>query len=256
MREKAKRRLIGAAVIVALLVIFLPMLLEEDISDPVSEQEMTIPPPPDFDQGYAAPVSEPPVEPSVSTFPEYGDPLQETPSLLQELPPPEFFETPATTRSGPISEPALAPVEKTPPPVRPRPTPKAVSTPKPRTPPATRPKPVSKAAAPRPKAPPAARPKSAPKPAPPRPSAPARASAGPSSWVIQVASLREYARADALVQDLRVKGFPAYIQEARVKRKVWYRIRIGPELTRKRIESMAASLRRKTGLKGRIQRYP
>jgi len=243
MRERAKRRLIGAAVIIALLVIFLPMLLLEEVPGPVSEQEMAIPPPLDFDQGYDAPVSDPPVKPSVSTLPKYEDPLQESPSLLQELPSPEFFETPATTRSGPISEPALAPVEKTPPTARLRPAPKAASTAKPRTPPAARPKVAPKAA-------------SAPKPAPPRPSAPARASAGPSSWVIQVASLREYARADVLVQDLRVKGFPAYIQEARVKREVWYRIRIGPELTRKRIGSMAASLRRKTGLQGRIQRYP
>jgi len=238
MQERAKQRLIGAAVIIALLVIFLPMLLEEDTPDSVSEQEMAIPPPPDFDQGYDASVSPPPVEPSVSTFPEYEDPMQEDPSPPQELPPPEFFETPATMRPEPTPEPDFAPVEEIPPTAGPKPTPK------PKAPSAARLKPAPKAA-------------SVPKLTPPRPPAPpARAPAGPSSWVIQVASLREYARADALVQDLRVKGFPAYIQEAQVKQRLWYRIRIGPELMRERIESVAASLRTKTGLRGRIQRYP
>lgn len=197
--------MIGAAVVVVLLVIFLPMLLvEEEPIHSVSEQEMTIPPPPDFDQGDDASVMEPPVEPAVSTFSEYEG--AEDPSLPRELPPPEFFEAPATGEPESIPEPDLVP--------------------------------------------------SAPKPAPARPSAPARSSPGSSSWVIQVASVRERARAHKLVQDLRVKGFPAYIQEARVNQKLWYRIRIGPEATRKRIESLAASLRTKTGMRGQIQRHP
>jgi len=226
--------LIGAAVIVVLLVIFLPMLLvEEETLQSVSEQEMAIPPPPDFDQGYDASVMNPPAEPFVSTFPEYEDPTPEDPSSPQELPPLELFETPATRGPESIPEPDLVPVEETPPPATPKPAPKATATPRPKTSPAAKPKP-----------------------APAQPSAPARSSPGPSSWVIQVASLREHARADKLVQDLRAKGFPAYIQEARVKQKLWYRIRIGPELTRERIESTAASLRTKTGLKGQIQRYP
>jgi len=221
MQEGAKRRLIGAAVVVVLLVIFLPMLLveeetlqvEEETLQSVSEREIAIPPPLHLDQGYDAPVTNPPVEPFVPTFPEYGDPIPEYPSSPQELPPPEFFETPTTKGLETIPKPSLAPVEE---------------------------------------ALPAAKPKLAPA----KPSAPARSSPGPSSWIIQVASLQEHARADKLAQDLRVKGFPAYIQETRVKQKLWYRIRIGPELTRKRIESMAASLLTKTGLKGQIQRYP
>ncbi len=238
MEEGAKRRLIGAAVIVILLIIFLPMLLvKEETVD--SEQEMATLPQSDFDQGDDDSVLEPPVEPPVSTFPEYEDPMQEDPSRPREPPPPEFFETPATIKLGLIPESGLAQVEETPPATKPKPAPKAASTPRPKTSPATKPQPAPKAA-------------SAPEPAPAQPST----SAGPSSWVIQVASLREYARADALVQDLRVEGFSAYIQEARVKQKLWYRIRIGPELTRERIESMAASLRTKTGMRGQIQHYP
>jgi len=226
--------LIGAAAVVVLLVIFLPMLLvEEETLQSVSEREMAIPPPPHLDQGYDAPVMDPPVEPFVPTLPEYGDPMPDYPSSPQELPLPEFFETPATRGPEIIPEPNLAPVEETPPPAMSKPALKAATTPRLKTSPAAKPEL-----------------------APAKPSAPARSSPGPSSWIIQVASLQEHARADKLAQDLRVKGFPAYIQETRVKQKLWYRIRIGPELTRERIESMAASLLTKTGLKGQIQRYP
>jgi len=103
-------------------------------------------------------------------------------------------------------------------------------------------------------------PKSKPAPAPKagtsRSPVPAQASAKLSSWVIQVASLRDRKRAYSLVQDLRTKGFPAYMEEAEVKQKLWHRVRIGPEAERKQIESMAASLEKKTGMKGQIQRYP
>ena len=224
MEEGTKRRLIGAAVIVALLVIFLPMLVEEEPPPSVSEREISIPQQPDFDQGYDASVLENPVEPSVSTFVEYEEPTQEDLPLPQELPPPALFEAPATTepRATPEPPPVLL-EEKKPPAAKPKPAPKATST-------------------------------SEPEPVP--PSALARPHASPSAWVIQVASLRERDRAYEIVQKLRAKGFPAYLEEAYVKQELWHRVRIGPELERKRVESTAASLQRKTGRKGQIQRYP
>jgi len=224
MEEGTKRRLIGAAVIVALLVIFLPMLVEEEPPPSVSEREISIPQQPDFDQGYDVSVLENPVEPSVSTFVEYEEPTQEDLPLPQELPPPALFEAPATTepRATPEPPPVLL-EEKKPPAAKPKPEPKATST-------------------------------SEPEPVP--PSALARPHASPSAWVIQVASLRERDRAYEIVQKLRAKGFPAYLEEAYVKQELWHRVRIGPELERKRVESTAASLQRKTGRKGQIQRYP
>jgi len=224
MEEGTKRRLIGAAVIVALLVIFLPMLVEEEPPPSVSEREISTPQQPDFDQGYDASVLENPVEPSVSTFVEYEEPTQEDLPLPQELPPPALFEAPATTepRATPEPPPVLL-EEKKPPAAKPKPAPKATST-------------------------------SEPEPVP--PSALARPHASPSAWVIQVASLRERDRAYEIVQKLRAKGFPAYLEEAYVKQELWHRVRIGPELERKRVESTAASLQRKTGRKGQIQRYP
>lgn len=240
MEEGAKRRLVGAAVIVVLLVIFVPMFLEEgEIVRPVSEREMSIPPRPDFEQGYDTSVWEEPVDPPGSRFREYEEPTREDLPLPQEIPPPALIDAPATTEPEfipksvpvpPAAEPPPAPRKETPPASKPTPSPKKETRPSKAT---TKPKPASA-----------------------QPPAPPPASAIPASWVIQVTSLQERERAYAIVQDLRAKGFPAYLQEARVDRRLWHRVRVGPELGRERIKSMAASLRAKTGLKGQIQRYP
>lgn len=300
MGEEAKRRLIGAAILVVLLVIFLPMLLEEETLPPQLERDLSIPPRPDFDQGHETPVPERPVEspvsgfqeygegleegsppsrelprpdfgrdhdaaisegliePPVSTFQEYEEPAPDESSPSQELPPPEFPDMPALTEpegaavpvdeaspamgrtpesKAPAAKPALTPEKKkkTPPAPKPAPTPEK----KKKTPPAPKPEPTPEAT-----------------PAPEEKSPPKAESAPASRWVIQVASLREHERAYSLVQDLRAKGFPAYIEEAQVKESKWHRVRVGPETGRDRIESMAASLRAKMGLKGLIQRYP
>jgi len=247
MDEGAKRRLVGATVLVVLLVIFLPMLLEEDTPSPVPEGEMSIPPRPDFDRGYDASIIEGPVEPSQPALPEFGQPMSQDPSMPRELPPTALFQAPA------IAEPELVPELE----ILPESEPEIVSEPEPEPEPESRPTPVQvqdkppvAERKPESKVAPASRPRSA------RSSTPAQASASLSSWVIQVASLQERSRAYALVQDLRAKGFPAYLEEAEVKQKRWHRVRVGPEVERKQIESMAASLEAKTGLKGQIQRYP
>jgi len=236
MEEGAKRRLVGAAVLVVLAVIFLPMLLEEKTPPPIPEEDMSIPPRPDFDRAYDASRGEGSAESFPSSPGASGQPAPESFPPPREPPPTSFFEAPATAEpdyqpeveNGPESgspteseQPASAPVEEKP----------------------TKGKPVAES---RPA--PTSRPTSA------RP--PTQKSTGSRSWVIQVASLRDRARASALVQELRAKGFPAYMEEAEVKQQLWHRVRIGPEAERKQIDSMAASLQAKTGMKGQVQRYP
>jgi len=264
MDEGAKRRLVGATVLVVLVVIFLPMLLEEEAPSPVPEGEMSVPPRPDFDRGYDASITEGPAEPSAPSLPESGQPMSQGPSMPRELPPTALFQAPA------IAEPELVPESEIPPEEsepefisEPEPQPEIesepefVSEPEPEAEQESEPAPVQVQDEP-PVAVRKPEPKVAPKPrpSPARSPTPAQASASVSSWVIQVASLQERSRAYALVQDLRAKGFPAYLEEAEVKQKRWHRVRVGPEVERKRIESMAASLEAKTGLKGQIQRYP
>jgi DedD protein len=77
-----------------------------------------------------------------------------------------------------------------------------------------------------------------------------------SSWVLQVAALTELSRAQGLERDLRDKGFPAFIEQAKVEGKNFYRVRVGPEADRKRIQVMAESIRDKLGYEGQIKRYP
>jgi DedD protein len=205
MEEGSKRRLVGTAVIVLLLVIFLPMLLEEEPQEPVSDAELAIPPSPDFDEGFDPGLSNPPAE----TFAVPSDP---EPAVT------EFY--PETAEA----EPTAVPAEQHSP-------------------------------APEPRAEVGAEPVAEPTPEPGAAPEPARSAGDGPSWIIQVASLSEMARAEKLEQTLRSKGFPAFVEKAVVRGKTYHRVRLGPELSRKEIEAMAASLREKTGHKGQIQVY-
>lgn len=228
MEEGAKRRLVGAAVMVLLLVIFLPMFLEEEAESPVPDRDMSIPTRPKFDQGYEASVTDGPDEPATSRVsePQGSDPG----TLPQELAPPPIFEAPAAVET----ESEAAPEPEPPVLVREKP-----------------PAPESKAAPERPVAP-----KQPPAPKPPPAQRDPAVASTLSTWVIQVASVRDPSRAQALQQELRGKGFPAFIEQADVKQNLWHRIRVGPEADRRRIESMAASIKAQTGLEVQIQRYP
>jgi DedD protein len=210
---------------VLLLVIFLPMFLEEEAESPVPDRDMSVPTRPKFDQGYEASVTDGPDEPATSRVSERpgsdpGDPG----TLPQELAPPPIFEAPAAveteSEAAPEPEPPVLVREKPP-----APEPKAAPG-----------RPVA------PKPPPAQRDPAV--------------SSTLSTWVIQVASVRDQSRAQALQRELRGKGFPAFIEQADVKQNLWHRIRVGPEADRRRIESMAASIKAQTGLEVQIQRYP
>jgi DedD protein len=212
------------------------MLLEEETPSPVSEGEMSIPPQPDFDKGYDASVADEPVNPPPSAFAGDQEGTPRGSPVPQELAPATLFDAPATAEQELPPEYEIVPEPDMAPEPEPESAPVLVEEKLEEKKTASKPEPKSKAG-------------------PTRPPASAQASAKLSSWVIQVASLRDQKRAYSLVQDLRAKGFPAYMEEAEVKQKLWHRVRIGPEIERKQIESMAASLERKTGMKGQIQRY-
>ena len=82
---------------------------------------------------------------------------------------------------------------------------------------------------------------------------------GLSAWIIQVGSFSHRANAEKLLKRLRTKGFSADIEQASVKGKTMFRVLVGPEVDRKRAESMLARLDREVkslGLKGRLKSYP
>jgi len=79
---------------------------------------------------------------------------------------------------------------------------------------------------------------------------------GLSAWVVQVASLSKKESADELEAELRTKGFTAFVEPVSIKGRNLYRVRVGPELDRKRAEKMAEGIRKAVDLKGQVVRYP
>jgi DedD protein len=197
MDEGAKRRLAGAAVLVALVVIFVPMLLDDDESDGLGEP-ILIPDAPEVD------VTD----------------VEDEQELAPLLPEPE-------TASGAATEPAPLPVPS--PPIES--ADRAADA-------GPEPSPVAPDRAPSPAA-------SGPKPVPP----------GAAAWVVQVASVTAQGPARKLRDELRGKGYAAFIEEAMVNGKRYYRIRVGPETDRGTADGVANRIQRETGAKPLVQSW-
>jgi DedD protein len=228
MDEAAKRRLVGAAVLVALAVIFVPMLVEESDDDEFGEP-IVIPEPPAFEldandaadaERMAADSAWPGSEGQPKPLP-----TPEPPSAAVDAPPPV---APAPQSAPePQSQPAPAP----------RTTTKASeSSPEPES--KSRPAPAESA--------PSADPAAGPKPVP----------DGVRAWVIQVASLRSAEAARALQEQLRAMGYPAFVEQAQVQGQRYYRVRVGPEVERARADRLAERIAGDTNSQPLVQRYP
>jgi DedD protein len=201
MDEGAKRRLVGAAVLVALVVIFVPMLLH------------------DSDRGELGEPIVIPDEPRVERAGE--DAEAPTPGLTAEdLTPP--LPIPEPPPGAVVERPVAAPQQEPPPMgLEPAAQPESLTEPEPAAP-------------------------VGPKPVPP----------GTLSWVVQVASLGSPEAARGLQDRLRAKGYAAFVEQATVNGKRYYRVRVGPEIERARADSLAAELQSETGGKPLVQRYP
>jgi DedD protein len=220
MDEAAKRRLVGAAVLVALAVIFVPMLVEEGGEDEFGDP-IVIPEPPSFDAD--AEVSDRAAGASDDAA------LPDPDDLALPLPTPEppgaatdRVEPPASasgSRSAVDAEGA------------------ARSTTRDRTRAAREPSPQPE---------PSALAEPGPKPIP----------SGVSAWVVQVASLGSPEAARGLQNELRAKGYPAFVEQAEVGGRRYYRVRVGPEVERARADSLAKRLAGETGSQPLVQRYP
>ncbi|MEA3639434.1 MAG: SPOR domain-containing protein [Lamprobacter sp.] len=224
MDEAAKRRLVGAAVLVALAVIFVPMLVEH--SDDEFGEPIIIPEVPEQDDALGGDAE--------TLMTESGSewPLPEPDDVPLPLP------TPEPPGSALDAEPLAADVRSTVPSEASRSS-------------AERPARESSATAS------GARPDRA------RGEATAPATAGPKpippgtrAWVIQVASLGSPEAARSLQDELRTKGYPAFVEQADVGGRRYYRVRVGPEIERARADRLATQLASDTGAQPLVQRYP
>lgn len=211
-----KQRMVGALVLVALAVIFLPMLFtKEDELRQVKVEAPAAPVVPALPQVQVEPVQVP--EPQV-------------------IPDDNVAAQPQTAPSTPITPVAQAPVQQeAPKPATPVPTPQPAVKPAPAvaaTPAA--PKPVAQA--------PAQTQASASKVDP---------NGLPVSWSVQLASLSNRASADTLQKTLRSQGYNAYIRSAEGMNRVF----VGPVIERAEAERLRDVISRQQKLKGFVVRF-
>ncbi|BCJ08142.1 cell division protein [Pseudomonas sp. RtIB026] len=211
-----KQRMVGALVLVALAVIFLPMLFtREDELRQVRVEAPEAPAMPSLPQVQVEPVQVPEPQP----LPEQN---AQPPVVVDES------TAPVMAPSQPI-----APVATVAPPVQPKP-----QTPVP-TPPVAK---VEARPAPAPSVAPAA-----------KPAAPSKIDANglPVSWSIQLASLSSRAGAENLQKTLRSQGYNAYIRSADGMNRVF----VGPLIERAEAERLRDVISRQQNLKGIVVRF-
>lgn len=214
MREGAKQRLLGAVIIVALAVIFVPMLFEEKTQDSVQSDRLAIPEPPPFKPDLKTEVFLGPEDSGIGGI-EGGEASESGPLSVPPLEAPDPSAVAGATDEGPDDQADVIPEPST-----------------------TRPSPRSATS-------PVLEP------------TPARAAQdGMPSWVVQVASLGSPEAAQGMQDRLRKAGFSAFVEQAEVRGKLYYRVRVGPELNRANAERTAARLRDQQKLDTLIQSYP
>ncbi len=76
------------------------------------------------------------------------------------------------------------------------------------------------------------------------------------AWVVQLASFGSGDNAKRLVNKLRASGYEAYSRQARYANgRVIYKVFVGPEISRNRIQNLQQQLSKHYRLKGMIKRY-
>ncbi len=246
--NRLKQRLVGATVLAVLAIILIPILLTGGKED--DSRVASIPPKPDT--GFSSRIT--PLEPALPP-PKPAD-ITRTP-LPVPAPSADNSATPATTSPQPTEK-----------------APETVAT----APPAAKPDdvqekaiakvPASVAGSGMPGATPL-KPDSPPQSdkdeaAPGKPlAAAAPAAATPSkermnitAWVIQLGTFGSEQNALALRDQLRAKGYTAFVEKIKSGANQLFRVRVGPELERARADALRDKLEKETKQKGIVERYP
>jgi DedD protein len=197
MEQRHKQRLVGAIVIIALAVIFLPMILRGPVEDRTLSVPAQIPPRPE------APLSGEAVEPA---------PRAETPAL-----------DPVPLQRNAVDE--LATEEWS--------ADEEQATPEPEPPPARIDQETSERAAP-----------------------PDTRAASVEGFAVQVGSFSRRDNAMGLRDQLRAKGYSAFVDEVARERGALYRLRVGPVMKRDEARELARRLQNDENLEGLVVSHP
>lgn len=78
----------------------------------------------------------------------------------------------------------------------------------------------------------------------------------PSAWAVQVGSFRSSKNAEALVEQLKTAGFPAFLVPPDEHAKTLYRVRVGPLLDKEKAVALGERIREQLGFKGFVVSHP
>ncbi|MCW9046634.1 MAG: SPOR domain-containing protein [Gammaproteobacteria bacterium] len=76
------------------------------------------------------------------------------------------------------------------------------------------------------------------------------------AWALQLGSFSRESNAEAMRDKLRAKGYASYVDVLKKPDRTTYRVRIGPELDKKRLEQIKLELRKKEKMKGMLVQHP
>ena len=228
MERRLKERLIGAAVLAMLAVIFIPMILDDSAQTDSRITSTNIPPPPKA--GFTSRI-----------VPLPGNDFAKRP--VKSPPAPEQSAAPASAAPGSTAPAASGPTASaatTAPPAT-QPGSGAVSPgAKPESPPATAASESGKAAA-----------------APVAEQAQAKIEKlGMTAWVVQLGSFAGEDNAKKLNEKLRKAGYASYVERVSQNGGAVYRVRIGPELQRSQAESIQKKIKDAMSLDSIVLKYP
>ncbi len=221
MDQGLKQRLVGAAALAALAVVFLPMVFDDQgVSEDVSGGPWIPPRPPELSGPQFAPLTEAEIKRGTRLPPV---PVSESPATPDDSAP--------TRDIARFTEPPATHAPAAPPRAEPGATARALAAPAAR--PATGP------AARTPNDRPAGK-------------APARA----DTWAVQLGSFRSEANARKLSDRLQKLGFQPFVERITVNTQSVFRVRVGPERERRKAEALRAEIRNQAHLDGVLVRYP
>lgn len=247
MERGLKERLVGAAVLVALAVVFIPMLLDDSSREVGPLTDSNIPERPAGEDGFSSRII--PAEPEpVDVVPPQDLAMPETEEPV--VPPPEP-EAPVESAAEPEAD-ADAGVE-------PQSEPESGSEPATQSTTDTAPEPET-APEKKPEAEAAPAPAATAEPEPPQ-SEQAESESGdtagkPSGWVVQLGSFAQEDNARELDKRLREAGFASFVEQVSQSGKTVYRVRIGPEVKRSEAEKSLGRIEDQFELKGIVVSYP
>ena len=217
MERRLKERLIGAAVLVMLAVIFIPMVLNNNSDTEVKIEKSNIPARPE------------------ETFNSRIVPLQGedlTPLPVKQTEQELVLESVETVMPTPKEEETEAPVSSSEPEVMT----KAVTPVETVTIPDNVVENIEKEAE--------------------SSSSAASGAVGTAAWVVQLGSFSSKENASGLNEKLRKAGYPSFVEPLKRDKGIAYRVRVGPELKRSNAQKLQQKLNKEMKIEGIIVRYP